>query len=423
MADNKDKKVLNVPDKRNVPAIRFLEYTEDYARTTLGKIGNTYNGLTGKSAEDFGQGSPYITYKSIFDNSRVDISRVEYVQISDIEQHNKKQNKVARGDIFFTTSSETPEEVGMTSVLLDNIEDCYLNSFCFGYRVYSQEQYLPEYLRFYLRSSIIRKKLFVLAQGSTRFNLSKNEVMRISINMPKALEQRKIARFLTLLEERITTQNKIIEKYESLIQAMCDTLIGRETLQVTLSFGDFGQSYSGLSGKSAEDFGDGYPFITYMNVYQNQIIDSTDIGLVKINETEQQSVVRYGDILLTLSSETPEEVGMGAVYLGETYPLYLNSFCFGIHITDEAKIYPPFLAYYVSSQSFRKAVYPLAQGSTRFNLQKSDFMKKKFSFPMIEKQRKIYSILKTYSDKLIVEKQIMRLLCNQKCYMLRQLFI
>ena len=77
---------------------------------------------------------------------------------------------------------------------------------------------------------------------------------------------------------------------------------------------------------------------------------------------------------------------MGAVYLGETYPLYLNSFCFGIHITDEAKIYPPFLAYYVSSQSFRKAVYPLAQGSTRFNLQKSDFMKKKFSFPVIEKQ-------------------------------------
>ena len=209
----------------------------------------------------------------------------------------------------------------------------------------------------------------------------------------------------------------------SLIQAICDTLIEQETQQVTLSFSDFGQSYSGLSGKSADDFGEGYPFITYMNVYQNQIIDLTDVGLVKINETEQQSVVRYGDILLTLSSETPEEVGMGAVYLGETYPLYLNSFCFGIHITDESKIYPPFLAYYVSSQSFRKAVYPLAQGSTRFNLQKSDFMKKKFSFPVIEKQRKIYSTLKTYSDKLIVEKQIMRLLCNQKCYLLRQLFI
>ena len=204
---------------------------------------------------------------------------------------------------------------------------------------------------------------------------------------------------------------------------MCDTFIERETQQVTLSFSDFGQSYSGLSGKSAEDFGDGYPFITYMNVYQNQIIDSTDMGLVKIKAREQQSVVRHGDILLTLSSETPEEVGMGAVYFGKTYPLYLNSFCFGIHITDESMIYPPFLAYYVSSQLFRKAVYPLAQGSTRFNLQKSDFMKKKFSFPLIEKQRQIYSILNAYSNKLIVEKQIMRLLCNQKCHLLRQLFI
>ena len=248
-------------------------------------------------------------------------------------------------------------------------------------------------------------------------------IASMPLSLPSIEEQYKIGKLLSLLDERISTQNKIIEKYESLIQALCDTLIEQETQQVTLSFSDFGQSYSGLSGKSAEDFGDGYPFITYMNVYQNQIIDLTDVGLVKINETEQQSVVRHGDILLTLSSETPEEVGMGAVYLGETYPLYLNSFCFGIHVTDEAKIYPPFLAYYVSSQPFRKAVYPLAQGSTRFNLQKSDFMKKKFSFPVIEKQRIIYSILKTYSDKLIVEKQLMRLLCNQKCYLLRQLFI
>lgn len=254
-------------------------------------------------------------------------------------------------------------------------------------------------------------------------SLSKATIEKIKVRIPSMDEQDKLSNLLFLLDKRIEVQNKIIEKYESLIQAMCDTLVEQETQQVTLSFSDFGQSYSGLSGKNAEDFGEGYPFITYMNVYQNQIIDLIDVGLVKINETEQQSVVRYGDILLTLSSETPEEVGMGAVYLGETYPLYLNSFCFGIHITDESKIYPPFLAYYVSSQSFRKAVYPLAQGSTRFNLQKSDFMKKKFSFPVIEKQRKIYSTLKTYSDKLIVEKQIMRLLCNQKCYLLRQLFI
>lgn len=233
----------------------------------------------------------------------------------------------------------------------------------------------------------------------------------------------KLAKFISLLDERIATQNKIIEKYESLIQAMCDALIESEQHKVKLSFNDFGEPYSGLLGKSAEDFGEGCPYITYMNVYQNQIIDTANVGLVKINETEQQSVVHYGDILFTLSSETAEEVGMGAVYLGDTYPLYLNSFCFGIHIIDENKIFPPFLAFYVSTKSFRKVVFPLAQGSTRFNLQKNDFMKKVFSFPTVERQRKIYSALKTYSDKLSVEKSIAKLLCEQKNHLLSQLFI
>ena len=214
-----------------------------------------------------------------------------------------------------------------------------------------------------------------------------------------------------------------ITEIQSLIQAICDTLIEAEQHKVELSFNDFGEPYSGLSGKSAEDFGEGCQYITYMNVYQNQIIDTTDVGLVKINETEQQSVVRYGDILFTLSSETPNEVGMGAVYLGDTYPLYLNSFCFGVRIIDESKIFPPFLAYYISTKSFRKAVFPLAQGSTRFNLQKNDFMKKIFHFPTVKKQSEIYSVLKAYSDKLSIEKNIVNLLCEQKSYLLRQLFI
>ena len=261
------------------------------------------------------------------------------------------------------------------------------------------------------------------AQGTKQQNLSYDIIEKFNISYPSLEEQEKLIRFISLIDERIATQNKIIEKYESLIQAMCDTLIESELCKVELSFSDFGESYSGLSGKSAEDFGEGCPYITYMNVNQNQFIDTTNVGLVKINEAEQQSVVRYGDILFTLSSETPEEVGMGAVYLGKTYPLYLNSFCFGVHIIDESKIFPPFLAYYISTQSFRKAVYPLAQGSTRFNLQKSDFMKKVFPFPIAERQNKIYSVLKTYSDKLSAEKSIAKLFCEQKNYLLRQLFI
>jgi len=408
MADNKENKVLNVP------ALRFPEFTEEWKEERLSKIAELSKGV-GISKEQLSEdGEPCILYGELYTKYKSEIIH-KVISKTNIESSNLKRSK--RNDVIIPCSGETAIDIAVARcVPFDNI---LLGGDLNIIRLHKDDGAFMAYQLNGKRKIDIAK----LAQGVSVVHLYGENIKAIKTYNPCLQEQQKIVKLLSMLDERIEVQNKIIEKYESLIQAMCDTLIERETQQVTLSFGDFGQSYSGLSGKSAEDFGGGYPFITYMNVYQNQIIDSTDVGLVKINETEQQSVVRYGDILLTLSSETPEEVGMGAVYLGETYPLYLNSFCFGIHITDEAKIYPPFLAYYVSSQSFRKAVYPLAQGSTRFNLQKSDFMKKKFSFPVIEKQRIIYSFLKNYSDKLIVEKQIMRLLCNQKCYLLRQLFI
>lgn len=382
MADNKDKKVLNVP------ALRFPEFSGEWDEYAIGEIlsignGRDYKHLHNGDIPVFGTGG----YMTSVDDFLYDGESVFVGRKGTINKPLYYNGKFWTVDTLFYT--------------------------------YNFTDVLPKFV--YCLFQTINWLKYNEASGVP--SLSKATIEKIKVRIPSMDEQDKLSNLLFLLDKRIEVQNKIIEKYESLIQAMCDTLIGKEEQQVMLSFNEFGQSYSGLSGKSADDFGEGYPYITYMNVYQNQIIDSTDIGLVKINETEQQSVVRYGDILLTLSSETPEEVGMGAVYLGETYPMYLNSFCFGIHITDESKIYPPFLTYYVSSQLFRKTVYPLAQGSTRFNLQKNDFMKKKFSFPVIEKQRQTYSILKNYSDKLIVEKQIMRLLCNQKCYLLRQLFI
>ncbi len=400
MADNKDKKVLNVP------ALRFPEFTGEWKRYKLSEVCSFYSGGTPSSSkkEYYNGNIPFIR------SGELHKDKTELF-ITEDGLKNSAAKLVETGDLLLALYGATSGDIAISKI------KGAINQAILCIRTKQNKKFIES-----VWNKHVEKLLQTYLQGG-QGNLSADIVKNIPFYFANLEEQVKLASFISLLDERIATQNKIIEKYESLIQAMCDTLIDKEKQYVLLSFSDFGQSYSGLSGKSAEDFGDGYPFITYMNVYQNQIIDSTDVGLVKINETEQQSVVRHGDILLTLSSETPEEVGMGAVYLGETYPLYLNSFCFGIHITDEAKIYPPFLAYYVSSQSFRKAVYPLAQGSTRFNLQKSDFMKKKFSFPVIEKQRIIYSILRTYSDKLIVEKQIMRLLCNQKCYLLRQLFI
>ena len=71
-------------------------------------------------------------------------------------------------------------------------------------------------------------------------------------------------------------------------------------------------------------------------------MDENDYQYVCINEEEKQNVVKYGDVLFTLSSETPEEVGVGSVYLGKE-EVYLNSFCFGIHIENTRLAYSPYL--------------------------------------------------------------------------------
>ena len=190
-----------------------------------------------------------------------------------------------------------------------------------------------------------------------------------------------------------------------------------------LSFNDVGVSYSGLSGKSGNDFGSGYPFIPYTNIFTNNIIDEGQLDYVQVREDESQNSVCFGDLLMTLSSETPEEVGIGAVYLGHESPLYLNSFAFGIHITRTDLVYPPYLSWLVSTKSFRKFILPYAQGSTRYNLQKTDFMKAKYRFPTLGRQKAISVLLSGYSSKIENEERVLNKYTVLKQGLIEQLFI
>jgi type I restriction enzyme S subunit len=192
----------------------------EWEEKKLGEIGSTYNGLTGKNKENFGFGKPYIQYKQIFDDSKIDITRFELVEINT----NEKQNKVLFGDIFFTVSSETPNEIGMASVLLDKTEELYLNSFCFGYRPTSLEILNPYFSRYLFRSTLFRNEIIKLAQGSTRFNMSKVQLLKLTIMLPVFEEQEKIANFLSAIDKKIelasTELNKTKEFKQSLLQQM-----------------------------------------------------------------------------------------------------------------------------------------------------------------------------------------------------------
>ncbi len=206
-----------------VPKLRFPKFEHDgkWQKYSLNKLGKTYNGLSGKTAQDFGNGnSSYITYKNIFDNFKIKTSIFGIVNVDNEE----KQNLVQFGDIFFTISSETMQEIGMSSVLLDDIEDTYLNSFCFGYRLNDFNTLCPYFARFYFRSALVRDQISKLAQGSTRFNLSKEKVMKITILLPSIEEQQKIADFLSSVDEEINLQSQKVESLKEHKKALLQQL-------------------------------------------------------------------------------------------------------------------------------------------------------------------------------------------------------
>ena len=197
----------------NVPEIRFKGFTDAWEQRKLGEVGKTYSGLSGKTKDDFGHGeAKFVTYMNVFSNSVCLPNMTEAVEIDD------KQNKVLFGDVLFTTSSETPEEVGMSSVWLENAENIYLHSFCFGYR--PTKEFNPYYLAYMLRSPSIREKITFLAQGISRYNISKNKMMDIEIPIPSIVEQKQIGEHFRTLDSLITLHHRKLEKLEQIKQAM-----------------------------------------------------------------------------------------------------------------------------------------------------------------------------------------------------------
>ena len=205
-----------------VPEIRFKGFTAPWEQRKLGEMGQTYTGLSGKTKDDFGHGQArFVTYMNVFSNP---ISNPEMTEPIEIDS---KQNEVEVGDVFFTTSSETPEEVGMSSILLEKRGKTYLNSFCFGFR--PSEKIDSYYLAYMLRSESARAKITLLAQGISRYNISKNKVMEIAISLPSLDEQKMIGQYFSHLDHLITLHQRKLEeekrKKKTLMQLLLTGLV------------------------------------------------------------------------------------------------------------------------------------------------------------------------------------------------------
>ena len=407
MADNKDKKVLNVPP------LRFPEFSGEWEETTLGKISEITKG-SGISKDQLSeQGSPCILYGELYTKYNSEVIGVVYSR-TELESSSLVKSKA--NDVIIPCSGETAIDISTARCVPFN------NILLGGDLNIIRLKHDDGGFFAYQLNGARKKDIARVAQGVSVVHLYGENLKHIRVYHPVIEEQKKITRLLSLIDERIATQNKVIEKLESLIKGLNNSLYYRYGDGIRTSFAGLGYSYSGLSGKSAMDFGKGKPFITYLNVYSNNVVNDNDYQYVQIDEGEKQNVVQYGDVLFTLSSETPEEVGIGSVYLGQD-EVYLNSFCFGIHIVNEELAYSPYISYYVSSTPFRKFIYPFAQGSTRFNLCKADFEKACITLPSLDNQKRIHSVLNSVAMKISTERAMLEQYVTQKQYLLRQMFI
>ncbi|MFA4748149.1 restriction endonuclease subunit S [Helicobacter pylori] len=195
---------------------RLKGFNQNWQRVRLGDIGITISGLTGKTKQDFINGNAkYITFLNVLNNVIIDTSILENVKI----YPNEKQNSFKKYDLFFNTSSETPKEVGMCAVLLDDTDQVFLNSFCFGFRIFDKAVD-SLFLSYLINSEIGRKAFENLAQGSTRYNLSKSGFNNVCLFLPPLNEQIAIANILSALDHEIISLKNKKRQFENIKKAL-----------------------------------------------------------------------------------------------------------------------------------------------------------------------------------------------------------
>lgn len=220
-----------------VPKLRFPEFRGEWDEKRLGNEGEFFSSLTGKSGNDFDTGKArFVTYMNVFSNTFADPTALRFVDVKEGEN----QNEVSSGDVFFTISSETPEEVGMSSVLLDDLKNCYLNSFCALFRFSESKRPNPVFTGYLLRQPLVRSYFTKKAQGSTRFNLSKDAVKNLLLLVPSPPEQQKIADCLNSLDQLIAAQARKVDALKTHKKGMLQQLFPLEgETQPRLRFPEF----------------------------------------------------------------------------------------------------------------------------------------------------------------------------------------
>lgn len=387
--------------------MRFPEFSGEWEEHTLSEYLEFKNGLN-PDAKRIGQGLPFISVMDILAEGVITYNSIR----GKVEATDKEIDcfGVKNGDLLFQRSSETLEDVGRANVYMDSRTAVYGGFVIRGRKI---GNYVPLFFKYLLATPLARKKTCRMGAGAQHFNIGQEGLSKISLSFPSVKEQEKIANLLSLIDERIATQNKIIEKLQSLIKGIGDKLLFNEAWTTTrlcdilterIEKSKMNNQHEVLSS-------------TVKGIYSQREYFSKDIAS---ENNVGYKIIHLHDIVLS-----PQNLWMGNIN-------YNNRFDIGI-VSPSYKIYkvsPKFDKHFIASMlRTHRALYNYQlvseQGASvvRRNLNMEAFEQLTFKIPSYDLQVKIghtLSLLQNQLDTAFATKQAYH---QQKQYLLSQMFI
>lgn len=332
----------------------------------------------------------------------------------DVSEEELQNFSVENGDMLFQRSSETLEDVGRANVYMDDKPAVFGG---FVIRGKKKAEYNPLFFRYLLASPFARKKIIPMGAGAQHFNIGQEGLSKVKLNFASLGEQNKIAKLMLAIDERISTQNKIIEDLKKLKYAIIDYAIN----SIDADFFKFGSLYetAGEGGtpttSNAAFYNDGkIPFIKIDDLKQKYLTENkdfiTELGLQKSSAW----LVPTRSILFS-NGATIGEISI------TTYPVCTKQGILGI--VPKQKIDVEFLYYFMSSTYFKKAVSRIVTEGTMKTAYLKDINNILCPIPTKEKQQEIAKMPSALNSKIDFEQSVLKLYGSQKQYLLRQMFI
>ncbi|TFD27352.1 restriction endonuclease subunit S [Cryobacterium lyxosi] len=358
---------------------------------SLSDVAETVSGLSGKAKADFSDGNArFVSYKNAFANLAVDLEAPDFVKVG----LNEKQNRLQKGDVVVTGSSENFDEVGMSSVVVREPDEVlYLNSFCFALRFHDSALFLPDFSKYLFRSESVRSQIRRAASGVTRINVSKPRFMRIRIPVPPREVQCEIVRILdqfTQLEAELEAELEARRRqYASYRDSLVTTVDGPR-----VPMGELGTFMRGRRFTKSDVVESGIPSIHYGEIYTDYGVSASSANReVNSDLVEQLRFAQPRDVIFAGVGETVLDVGKAVAWLGDG-PVAVHDDTFSF----TSGLDPKYVAYAVQTDDFHaQKSNHVARGKVK-RLSSAGLSKIRIPVPSAEEQARIVSILDNFDS-------------------------